>query len=101
MYCGWLCFGLVFVVKFTVETRGKTPEEIAVLFDGERKPDHRPHMVYDINAISMNNSTTSGFGRGEKFSCTYVAAEAYELKPPHRAVDKDRLGHGRGRVRIL
>ncbi|KAH9037798.1 general substrate transporter [Lactarius pseudohatsudake] len=29
VYCVWLCFGLVFVMKFTVETHGKTPEEIA------------------------------------------------------------------------
>ncbi|KAI9461627.1 general substrate transporter [Lactarius psammicola] len=102
VYCGWLCFGLVFVMKFTVETQGKTPEEVAVLFDGEREPQHLPPMVYDITAISRSNiSSTFGVERGVKISRTYVAAESYELKLPHRAVDKDRLGHGRGRVREL
>jgi len=32
VYCGWLAFELVFVMLFAVETRGKTPEEIAVFF---------------------------------------------------------------------
>ncbi|KAH8994945.1 general substrate transporter [Lactarius akahatsu] len=100
VYCVWLCFGLVFVMKFTVETHGKTPEEIAVLFDGERKPDHIPPMVYDITTISMDNSSTPGVERDENFSCTCIATEAYELKLPHRIVEKDRVG-GRGRVRVL
>ncbi|KAH9063845.1 general substrate transporter [Lactarius vividus] len=100
VYCVWLCFGLVFVMKFTVETHGKTPEEIAVLFDGERKPDHIPPMVYDITTISMDNSPIPSVEQDESFSCTCVATEAYELKLPHRAVEKDRVG-GRGRVRVL
>lgn len=99
VYGVWLCFGLVFVMKFTVETHGKTPEEIAVLFDGERKPDHIP-MVYDMTTISMDNSSTPGVERDENFSCTCVATEAYELKLPHRIVEKDQVG-GRGRVRVL
>ncbi|KAI9439972.1 general substrate transporter [Lactarius indigo] len=99
-YGVWLCFGLVFVMKFTVETKGKTPEEIAVLFDGERKPDHVPPMVYDITTISMDNSSMPGVGRDQNLSRACVAAEAYELKLPHRVVEKDRLG-GRGRVRVL
>ncbi|KAH9002976.1 general substrate transporter [Lactarius hatsudake] len=100
LYCVWLCFGLVFVMMFTVETRGKTPEEIAVLFDGERKPDHIPPMVYDITTISMDSRSTPGIKRDENFSCTCVATEAFELKLPHRVVEKDRMG-GRGRVRVL
>ncbi|KAH9039702.1 general substrate transporter [Lactarius hengduanensis] len=100
VYCVWLCFGLVFVMKFTVETHGKTPEEIAVLFDGERKPDRILPMVYGITTISMDNSSTPCVERDENFSCTCVATEAYELKLPHRIVEKDRVG-GRGGGRAL
>lgn len=35
VYCGWLIIELVFVVTYIVETRGRTLEETAVLFDGE------------------------------------------------------------------
>ncbi len=109
MYCGWLGFELIFVIIFTIETRGKTSEEIAVHFDGERKPDRLPQMSYDITTFSMDNSInlTSGIERGEEdFICTCKArraAEVYELQlvHPQRVMEKDRLGYGRGRVRVL
>jgi hypothetical protein len=87
---------------FAVETRGKTPEEIAVFFDGERKPDNLPHVAYDITAISMDDSSIPSVEH-DGFTCTCKAgaADAYELKRPHRVMDKDWLGHGRGRVRVL
>lgn len=101
MYCGWLGFELVFVILFTVETRGKTPEEIAVLFDGKRKPDYIPQPVYNNFAIPMDSSPTpSSIEHGEDPTCTCKerAAETYELEKPLRVVDKDRLGHGKARV---
>lgn len=36
MYCGWLVIELAFVVTYIVETRGRTLEETAALFDGEQ-----------------------------------------------------------------
>ncbi|KIK63084.1 hypothetical protein GYMLUDRAFT_163887 [Collybiopsis luxurians FD-317 M1] len=36
VYCGFLIIELVFVVSFIVETKGRTLEETAVLFDGEQ-----------------------------------------------------------------
>ncbi len=38
VYCGWLIIELVFVVTCIVETRGRTLEETAALFDGEQPP---------------------------------------------------------------
>ncbi|KAF8183951.1 hypothetical protein BJ912DRAFT_539565 [Pholiota molesta] len=38
VYCGWLIFELVFVVFFIVETKGRTLEETAALFDGDEQP---------------------------------------------------------------
>ncbi|RXW25548.1 hypothetical protein EST38_g311 [Candolleomyces aberdarensis] len=34
VYCGWLVFELVFVLWFIVETKGRTLEETAAMFDG-------------------------------------------------------------------
>ncbi|KAK7691062.1 hypothetical protein QCA50_006165 [Cerrena zonata] len=38
VYCGWLIIELVFIVTCIVETRGRTLEETAALFDGEQRP---------------------------------------------------------------
>ncbi len=35
MYCCWLAFELVFLYFFVVETKHRTLEETAALFDGE------------------------------------------------------------------
>jgi len=37
VYCGWLIIELVFVVVFLVETKGRTLEETAALFDGDQQ----------------------------------------------------------------
>lgn len=88
VYCGWLGFELVFVMLFAVETRGKTPKEIAVFFDGKRKPGNLFHVDHDITAVSINDSSIPYAEQDE--SVTYVrkasAAEAYGLKKPHRVV---------------
>ncbi|OCH94384.1 general substrate transporter [Obba rivulosa] len=38
VYCGWLIIELVFIVCYIVETKGRTLEETAALFDGEQQP---------------------------------------------------------------
>lgn len=38
VYCGWLVLELVFVMVFIIETRGRTLEETAALFDGVKPP---------------------------------------------------------------
>jgi len=37
VFCCWLVFELVFVILFVVETKGRTLEETAAIFDGEEK----------------------------------------------------------------
>lgn len=36
MYCCWLVFELAFVYIFIIETKGRSLEETAALFDGEQ-----------------------------------------------------------------
>jgi len=38
VYCGWLVFELIFIFIFIVETKGRTLEETAALFDGDDQP---------------------------------------------------------------
>ncbi|OBZ72089.1 Lactose permease [Grifola frondosa] len=38
VYCGWLIVELVFTVTYVIETKGRTLEETAALFDGEQQP---------------------------------------------------------------
>ncbi|KAI0787699.1 general substrate transporter [Fomes fomentarius] len=38
VYLGWLIIELVFVVVYIIETKGRTLEETAALFDGEQSP---------------------------------------------------------------
>ncbi|KAL1741008.1 hypothetical protein HDZ31DRAFT_67357 [Schizophyllum fasciatum] len=37
VYCGWLVLELIFVLVYVVETKGKTLEETALIFDGEEQ----------------------------------------------------------------
>lgn len=100
VYCAWLGFELFFVLAFTVETQGKTPEEIAVLFDGPGK--RKPQMGHDITTIST--FSTPGVERDGNITtctCNTRTAEAFELVQPQPVLDRDRLGHGRGSVRVL
>ncbi|KAJ7284989.1 hypothetical protein C8J57DRAFT_706256 [Mycena rebaudengoi] len=41
---GWLAIELAFVLAFVVETKGRTLEETAILFDGEDRRDDLAHM---------------------------------------------------------
>jgi len=57
VYCGWLVIELVFVVTYIVETRGRTLEETAALFDGEQP-------TQDLAAMGGEAATT-GMARVE------------------------------------
>ncbi|KAF8575652.1 general substrate transporter [Ramaria rubella] len=49
VFCVWLVFELAFVVLFVIETKGRTLEETAVIFDGEAK----------VKAITNDSSTAT------------------------------------------
>ncbi|KAI5122310.1 hypothetical protein M0805_002386 [Coniferiporia weirii] len=38
VYCGWLFMELMFILRYLIETKGRTLEETAALFDGESVP---------------------------------------------------------------
>ncbi|KAK7033140.1 hypothetical protein R3P38DRAFT_3313203 [Favolaschia claudopus] len=44
VYLGWLVFELLFILRYVVETKGRTLEETAIIFDGEAKQEHLAHM---------------------------------------------------------
>jgi len=56
IYCAWLAVELVFVLVFIVETKGRTLEETAALFDGEEKPAEITNMGGEAATMTMNRS---------------------------------------------
>ncbi|VDB84795.1 unnamed protein product [Peniophora sp. CBMAI 1063] len=72
VYCGWLCFELIFVLKYVIETRGRSLEETSVLFDGEEKPDEMQQLA--------GNAATSTIGHGNGGAVArYWATQPTEL----------------------
>ncbi|KAI0091287.1 general substrate transporter [Irpex rosettiformis] len=57
VYCGWLIIELVFVVTNIVETRGRTLEETAALFDGEQPPQDLVQMGGEAATMPMGRAT--------------------------------------------
>jgi hypothetical protein len=57
VYCGWLIVELVFVVTNIVETRGRTLEETAALFDGEESPQDLMQRGGEAATMSMGRAT--------------------------------------------
>jgi hypothetical protein len=56
VYCGWLIAELIFILSFVVETKGRTLEETAALFDGEEQEDDLRGMGQEAATVSMNRS---------------------------------------------
>ncbi|KAI0303757.1 hypothetical protein B0F90DRAFT_1708808 [Multifurca ochricompacta] len=98
-YCAWLSFELAFVILFVVETRGRTLEETATLFDGERKSDSLIQTREEATAISMNRDPirVEEQGGGYNHSKRVLPAEFYELRRPRPALERDRLSYNKGR----
>ncbi|KAI0684104.1 general substrate transporter [Cytidiella melzeri] len=57
VYCGWLIIELVFIVTNIVETRGRTLEETAALFDGEQPPQDLVHRGGEAATMTMGRAT--------------------------------------------
>ncbi|KAB5596153.1 Lactose permease [Ceratobasidium theobromae] len=47
VYCGWLLFEFIFVFKYIIETKGRSLEQTAALFDGENHADALQQAGYD------------------------------------------------------
>ncbi|KAF9052411.1 general substrate transporter [Hymenopellis radicata] len=56
VYCGWLIIELVFVVTFIVETKGRTLEETAAIFDGEQQEQDIAHMGGEAATMTMSRA---------------------------------------------
>jgi sugar porter (SP) family MFS transporter len=78
VYCGWLIFELVFIVTNIVETKGRSLEETAVIFDGERAE-------ADLQARGGQAATITMHSRGDigLFSQNSIEV-ARERIVPHR-----------------
>jgi len=107
VYCGWLGFELLFVVLYIVETRGRTLEETAALFDGEDKLDCPVQMgknvaaddsVIDLRRISTldceEDSDYVYSGKASAFNSTY------DLRRPELVLDKEQIGYVKGGGRL-
>ncbi|ESK94631.1 hexose transporter [Moniliophthora roreri MCA 2997] len=58
VYCGWLIIELVFVVTCIVETKGRTLEETAALFDGNQQQEDLANMGGEAATMTMTMTMT-------------------------------------------
>jgi hypothetical protein len=71
VYCCWIAFELVYLYFFVVETKGRTLEETAALFDGEEAEhaiaDHAAHdpPLADVREDGEKVSTPTYDGNAE------------------------------------
>jgi len=98
-----LGFELVFVIVYIVETRGRTLEETAALFDGEEKLDILSSG--DSAIISLRHLPPLGGGHNDDSVYSYTGKEVdpikpYDLQQPKHVLGRDRMGHTKGRSDI-
>ncbi|EJF64973.1 general substrate transporter [Dichomitus squalens] len=87
VYCGWLIIELVFVVCYVVETKGRTLEETAALFDGEQQP--QVLMQQGGEAATMSrNFAARGPGIWVEQEKSIVADVALRENAPKRVSDR-------------
>lgn len=96
-------FELVFVVLFVVETRGRTLEETAALFDGGDELDDLVQISKEAPVLDIRRLSTLD---GEE-DIDYIypgkdnALDVYVIKRPELVLDKDGLGYVKGRGRVF
>ncbi|KAH7921039.1 general substrate transporter [Leucogyrophana mollusca] len=56
VYCGWLALELLFVMVYIIETRGRTLEETAALFDGDKAPQDLVERGGEAATMTMGRS---------------------------------------------
>jgi len=88
VYCGWLVVELVFIFFFIVETKGRTLEETAALFDGDDHP--RDLMAMGSEAATMTMRLSRHITLLEKEPKQRVenkTEEYYQMKKRNRDSD--------------
>jgi hypothetical protein len=94
---------LVFVVLFVVETRGRTLEETASLFDGEAKPDSLVQIAKEAPVVDTRRLSTLDI----EDDINYIypekdsALKIYGIRAPELVLDKNQLGYAKGRGRVF
>jgi hypothetical protein len=102
-----LVFELIFVILYVVETRGRTLEETAALFDGEDKPNRLAQLAREaVVVFTPGVSGISGVSSDEQddegiYSVRGNETESYELKRPKLILEKDRLRYTKGNEKEL
>lgn len=96
-------FELVFVVLFIVETRGRTLEETAALFDGGDELDDLVQISKEAPVLDIRRLST--LDCEEDIDYIYPGKDGgldvYRIKRPEVVLDKDRLGYIKGRGRVF
>ncbi|KAJ4477179.1 hypothetical protein J3R30DRAFT_3291440 [Lentinula aciculospora] len=85
VYCGLLIIELVFVVSFIVETRGRTLEETAALFDGEQP--QQDLAITGGEAATMNMTTGRGNVMSQRSVQVTIAREVHTTVSTHSRVE--------------
>lgn len=90
-----------------METRGRTLEETAAVFDGEGKPEPLDRMSREAAVIVIGRMSTSDDLEEDYNDDNFVypgkvsGLESYELRRPQLVLERDRVGHKRGKVVVL
>ena len=83
VYCGWLIIELVFVVTYIVETKGRTLEETAALFDGEREPQDLVQRGGEAATMTM----TRGGGRKDNLTADFLEMQPVSINVSTETID--------------
>lgn len=100
VYCGWLLFEFIFVYRYIIETKGRSLEQTAALFDGQDHADALEQAGYD--AARHTQIRTRDYEQYDYFS-VYIDREddkVYEMRRvehPHGSADRRGRRPGKGR----
>jgi len=94
-----------------VETRGRTLEETAALFDGEDKPEPSAQMSREAAVMAIRRISTSNDEQDDDddddddddfvYPGKVRGLESYELQRPQLVLKRDRVGHTNGKAVVL
>ncbi|CAE6472985.1 unnamed protein product [Rhizoctonia solani] len=90
VYCGWLLFEFIFVFRYIIETKGRSLEQTAALFDGEGHADALEQAGYD--AARHTQIRTRDYEHYDYFS-VYIDRDEdkiYEMRQVNQHYTKSR-----------